>query len=62
MVRSRSGLETVVGGYGFNVCFDGKEMDEKRKYKKENAETKNQFEKCTDLSAVEFIEKAFDSL
>ena len=37
-------------------------MDEKRKYKKENAETKNQFEKCTDLSAVEFIEKAFDSL
>ena len=35
----------VLGGYRFNVYFDRKEIDEKRKYKKENAEVKNQFEK-----------------
>ena len=35
----------VLGGYRFNVYFDRKEMCEKRKYKKENAEAENQFEK-----------------
>ena len=33
------------GGYRFNVYFDRKEMDEKRKEKRENTEAKNQFEK-----------------
>ena len=38
--------ENENGGYRFNVYFDGKEMSEKkRKYKEENAEAKNQFEK-----------------
>ena len=35
----------VLGGYRFNVYFDRKEMDEKRKEKIENTEAKNQFEK-----------------
>ena len=35
----------VLGGYRFNFYFDRKEMDEKRKEKRENTEAKNQFEK-----------------
>ena len=35
----------ILGGYRFNVYFDRKEMDEKRKEKRENTEAKNQFEK-----------------
>ena len=38
-------MTTGLGGYRFNVYFDRKEMDEKRKEKNENAEAKNQFEK-----------------